>query len=483
MITEEKTAVHETSDSFRDQLSTVSKEGKRNWIYPKKPSGRFYTARTLVSFLLLAILIGMPFIKVNGRQFMLFDFLNRNFILFGIPFGPHDLYLFVIAMIAIIVFIILFTAVFGRVFCGWACPQTIFMEMVFRKIEYWLEGDWLQQKQLAKAPWDMSKAVKKVSKYIIFFAISFFISNIFLSYLIGMGNLIKLIGDPPSEHIQGLISMLLFSGVFYWVFSYFREQACTIVCPYGRLQGVLLDRDSIVIAYDNVRGEPRGKIRKGEDQSDLGDCIDCYLCVDVCPTGIDIRDGIQLECVNCTACIDACDAVMDKVKRPRGLIRYASLNSIENKSRFRFTPRAIFYSVILAVLLGILGYLLSARTDYDFNILRTPGMLYQRQGDDKISNLYDVNIVNKTYKETHIKLKLENIKGSLELIGRPIDLLPQEIYDGKFMVVLDQSEIKTMNTPLSVGVYSNGKQVNVIKTSFLGPVAKEQKEKEQDEED
>ncbi len=195
---EEKTEISENDDSFRDQLSTVSKEGKRNWIYPKKPSGRFYNARTLVSFLLLVILVGMPFIKVNGHQFMLFDFLNRNFILFGIPFGPHDLYLFVIAMIAIIVFIILFTAVFGRVFCGWACPQTIFMEMVFRKIEYWLEGDWLQQKKLSKAPWDSKKTVKKVSKYIIFFTISFFISNIFLSYLIGMDNLIKIITDPPS---------------------------------------------------------------------------------------------------------------------------------------------------------------------------------------------------------------------------------------------------------------------------------------------
>ncbi len=483
MATEENTKTIETDDSFRDQLSTVNKEGKRNWIYPKKPSGRFYNARTLVSFLLLVILVGMPFIKVDGHQFMLFDFLNRNFILFGIPFGPHDLYLFVIAMIAIIVFVILFTAVFGRVFCGWACPQTIFMEMVFRKIEYWLEGDWLQQKQLTAAPWDSKKTIRKTAKYVIFFIISFFISNIFLSYLIGMDKLIKIITDPPSQHVEGLISILAFSGVFYWVFSYFREQACTIVCPYGRLQGVLLDRDSVVIAYDNVRGEPRGKIRKSEDQSNLGDCIDCHLCVDVCPTGIDIRNGIQLECVNCTACIDACDGVMDKVKRPRGLIRYASLNSIENNSKFRFTPRAVFYSILLVVLLGVLGYLLSARTDYDFNILRTAGMLYQKQADDKISNLYDVNIVNKTYRETHIQLKLENPEGELELIGRPIDLKPQEIYDGKFMIILDTDEIKTMNTPLKIGVYSNGQQINMLNTSFLGPVIKEHKDKEHDEKD
>ena len=290
----------------------------------------------------------MPFIKVNGHQFMLFDFLNRNFILFGIPFGPHDLYLFVIAMIAIIVFVILFTAVFGRVFCGWACPQTIFMEMVFRKIEYWLEGDWLQQKQLSAAPWDSKKTIKKTAKYVIFFAISFFISNIFLSYLIGMDKLIKIITDPPSEHVEGLISILAFSGVFYWVFSYFREQACTIVCPYGRLQGVLLDRDSVVIAYDNVRGEPRGKIRKSEDQSILGDCIDCHLCVDVCPTGIDIRNGIQLECVNCTACIDACDGVMDKVKRPQGIdpLCLIKFNRKQIKVPF-YSPRSILFRYYL----------------------------------------------------------------------------------------------------------------------------------------
>ncbi len=329
----------ENNESFRDSLSTVSKEGKRKWVYPKKPSGKFYNARTIVSIILLAILFGTPFIKVDGHPFVLFDVIHRNFIIFGILFGPHDFFLFGLLMITFIVFIFLFTVVFGRVFCGWICPQTIFMEMVFRKIEYWIEGDFRQQMALNKSPWTSEKIFKKTSKQSIFFTISFIISNFFLAYLIGMDQLIKIVTDPPSEHINGLMAMLAFSGVFYWVFSSFREQACTMVCPYGRLQGVLLDQDSVVISYDYVRGEPRGKIRKSETQDKKGDCVDCHLCVDVCPTGIDIRDGVQLECVNCTACIDACDDVMDKIKKPRGLIRYDSLNGIENKEKEKFLPQ------------------------------------------------------------------------------------------------------------------------------------------------
>jgi cytochrome c oxidase accessory protein FixG len=379
----------EELETFRNQLATVTSEGKRKWVYPKKPSGRFHRARVVVSAVLLLILFITPFIKVNGHPFMLFDFVNRKFILFGILFGPQDFHLLVIALITMIVFIILFTAVFGRIFCGWACPQTIFLEMVFRKIEYLLEGDSKDQRKLKAAPWSANKFFRKFIKHIIFFTIAFIISNFFLSYIIGMDALLKIISDPPSEHLQGLFSIIVFSGVFYFVFSNFREQACTIVCPYGRLQGVLLDRDSIVIAYDNVRGEPRKRFRRDEGWENRGDCIECYQCVEVCPTGIDIRNGIQLECVNCTACIDACDNIMDKVKRPRGLIRYASLNSIEKKAKWRFTPRAIGYSALLTVLVTVLVILLLNRTDFSVTILRTPGLLYQEQPNNMVSNLYD----------------------------------------------------------------------------------------------
>lgn len=472
--------IAEDKQEFRDQLATVTKEGNRIWIYPKKPSGKFYNARTIVSLFLLAFLIIVPFIKVNGHQFLLFDFLNRNFILFGIPFGPHDFHLFVLAMISIIVFIILFTVVFGRIFCGWACPQTIFMEMVFRKIEYWIEGDARDQRKLDSSEWNGNKLFKKGLKNIIFFIIAFIIAHIFLSYIISMDKVIEIISQPPSAHLSGFIAIIVFSLIFYWVFTFFREQACTIVCPYGRLQGVLLDQDSIVIAYDHKRGEPRGKIKKDKDQSSKGDCIDCHLCVDVCPTGIDIRNGIQLECVNCTACIDACDEVMVKINKPKKLIKYASLNGIENKTKFKVTPRMMLYSVILFVLIGILGYLLSVRTDYSINILRTPGMLFQEQPGDKISNVYDLNIVNKTFNETPVQIKLESpADGELKLVGKDITLKSQQIVETKFLVLLDKDDIKKMNTPIEIGVYDGDKLIKKIKTSFLGPVEKNERDEEE----
>jgi len=462
----------EEYQTFRNQLATVTSEGKRKWVYPKKPSGRFHRARIIVSVVLLLILFITPFIKVNGHPFMLFDFINRKFILFGILFGPQDFHLLVIAFISMIVFTILFTAVFGRIFCGWACPQTIFLEMVFRKIEYWIEGDSKDQRKLKSAPWTSTKFFKKLIKHVIFFAIAFIISNIFLSYIIGMDALLKIISDPPSEHLQGLFSIIVFSGVFYFVFSNFREQACTIVCPYGRLQGVLLDRDSIVIAYDNVRGEPRKRFRRDEGWENRGDCIECYQCVEVCPTGIDIRNGIQLECVNCTACIDACDDIMDKIKRPRGLIRYASLNSIEKKTKWRFTPRAIGYSALLTVLVSVLVILLLNRTDFSVTVLRTPGLLYQEQPNNMVSNLYDLNIVNKTFDKIPVSLKLEGIEGELKLIGNDIVIEPQGNIDAKFLILLPKVELTKMSTPIEVGVYSGNKLIKKVSTSFLAPLKK-----------
>lgn len=466
--------INDEKQEFRDHLATVTKEGKRKWIFPKKPSGRFYNARTIVSIILLAFLIAAPFIKFNGHQFLLLDFPNRHFILFGVPFGPHDFHLFVLAMISLIVFIVLFTVIFGRIFCGWACPQTIFMEMVFRKIEYWIEGDANEQRKLKAAPWTANKIFKKSLKHIIFFGISFFISNIFLAYIISMDKLIQIVTDPPSQHLSGLFAITAFSGVFYFIFSYFREQVCTLVCPYGRLQGVLLDQDSIVIAYDYKRGEPRGKLKKGDDFTNRGDCIDCHLCVDVCPTGIDIRNGIQLECVNCTACIDACDNVMDKIKRPRGLIRYASLRNIENKAKFKFTTRMMLYSTILVILVSVLSYLMANRTDFNVNILRTPGMLFQQQPDGTISNLYDLNIVNKTFNPVQMDMRLLEPKGELKIIGSDLMLNPQQIVEAKFMILLPKESLTKMNTPVEIGIYDGDKLIKKIKTTFLGPVEKVQ---------
>ena len=458
----------ESSESYRDTISIVNKEGGRKWIYPKKPEGRFYNARTIVSIFLLAILFGMPILKVNGHPFMLFNIIERKFILFGLDFSPQDFYLFGLVMIALFVSLFLVTAVYGRIFCGWICPQTIFLEMVFRKIEYFIEGDYTKQMALNNSGWNSEKIFKKVTKYVIFFLISFLIANTFLAYIIGTDQLWKIATDPISQHISGFISIIVFTAVFYFIFAWFREQACILVCPYGRLQSVLLDKNSIVIAYDFVRGEPRGKVNEKEEKN-LGDCIDCNKCVYVCPTGIDIRNGTQLECVNCTACIDACDSIMDSVNRPRGLIRYASMEGIKNKTKFKLTPRVIGYTLVLFVLLSTITFLFANRSDVDINVLRTPGMLYQNQPDNKVSNMYNLKISNKTFEELPLEIKLDDANGEIKLIGNEIKLNPLEIYEGKFLIILPKDKIKLLNTPMKVNVYAGDKLIETLNTTFLGP--------------
>ncbi len=459
-------------DAFRDSVAIVSKEGKRNWIYPRKPEGFFTRMRGYLSLILLVILFVTPFVRVNGRPLFLLDVLERKFILFGILFGPHDFYLLGLALIASIVFVILFTVVFGRLFCGWVCPQTVFMEMVFRRVDYWLEGDHRQQRRLKESSWTGEKILKKGAKYLVYFALSFLISNVLLAWVIGSDALLEIVTDPPSRHLAGLTAMLLFTGVFYWIFAWFREQACILVCPYGRLQGVLLDRNSIVVAYDHVRGEPRGKIRRGEERPG-GDCVDCDPCVEVCPTGIDIRNGTQLECVNCTACIDACNAVMEKTRRPRGLIRYDSAAGIVERKRRVWTPRVAGYSVVLALLVVLLTFLLARRTDVDVTVLRAPGMFYQEQPDGRLSNVYDLKALNKTFNVVDLSLSLEGVEGEIQLIGDPLRPGPQEIVHGKFLVVLRPEVITQMNTPLTIVVHSGEDVLGTVTTSFLGRPTKE----------
>ncbi len=464
--TEPKT---ENKEEFRDHLATVTEEGKRIWVYPKKPKGKFHRARVVVAIILLAILFLVPLIKVDGHPFMLLDILGRKFILFGVVFGPQDFHLFVLSIIGLIISVFLFTVVYGRIFCGWICPQTIFMEMLFRKVEYWIEGDANKQRALNKRPWDGQKIFKKGLKHFIFAIMAVAIGNALLAWVIGFDSLVELISRPIPEVFGKFMAMVIFSGVIYFFYAYFREQVCTLICPYGRLQGVMLDPDSIVIHYDHVRGEPRGKIRKGEERN-LGDCIDCHLCVDVCPTGIDIRNGTQLECVNCTACIDACDAVMTKIKRPTGLIRYASKNEIESGVRKIFTPKAIGYTIVLVLLFSFITFLLATRSDYELSIVRTAGLMAQEQPDNKISNLYDVKIINKTFNTGETTLELENIEGEIKVVGGDLSLQPQEVSEGKIFVIIPKEKITKLNTPIEIAVKTNNKVIDVIKTSFLGKI-------------
>lgn len=456
--------------SFRDSIATVNKEGKRNFLFPKKPRGKLHNWRTAATLVYLTIFFGLPFIKYEGQPLFMFNIVERKFILFGQIFWPQDFFIFAIGLLTFIVFIILFTVVFGRVWCGWACPQTVFMEMVFRKIEFWLDGDASAQKRLKEMPWNSYKIRKRATKIAVFFLISFIIANFALAYLISMDEVLKMVHEGIGQNLGTFSSLMGFTTIFFFVFYWFREQACIVVCPYGRLQGVLLDKKSMVVAYDYVRGEPRGKLkREAAADTPNGDCVDCFACVKVCPTGIDIRNGTQLECINCTACIDACDSIMEKINKPLGLIRYDSEENIQHSRKKTFNWRMTAYSAILVALLGILTYLLVSRVEVDATVLRTPGQIFQNLPDGRVSNVYNIKLANKTRKDISMTLKLEGIKGEITMINPNLVVPAESYHTAPFFVKLDRSTVTRRKTPITIGVYEGNKKIKTATTTFLGP--------------
>ncbi|RYY94993.1 MAG: cytochrome c oxidase accessory protein CcoG [Chitinophagaceae bacterium] len=457
------------NESFRDSIATVDQQGRRNFLFPKKPKGRLYNKRTIASLVYLAVFFTLPFLKVQGEPLFLFNVIERKFIFFGQIFWPQDFFIFAVGFLTFTVFVILFTVVFGRVFCGWACPQTIFMEMVFRKIEYWLDGDSSAQKRLHDMPWNGYKIRKRAVKIGVFYALSFLIANFALSYVIGMDNVELMIREGVGRHPVTFSALIGFTTVFFFVFYWFREQACLVVCPYGRLQGVLLDRKSMVVAYDYVRGEPRGKVNKTKEAADLGDCIDCAACVRVCPTGIDIRNGTQLECTNCTACIDACDAIMHSLQRMEGLIRIDSEENIARGQSKLWNTRTKAYSGLLLLLLAVLVTLLVTRNDVDATVLRTPGQIFQTQPDGRLSNIFTIKFANKTRKDIPMTLKLENMSGEIQVVGSSL-LAPRESYaQAPFFVKLKRDQVVRRKTKLLIGVYEGTKRIKTVETTFFGP--------------
>ena len=457
------------AETFRDRVTTVTESGKRNWIYALKPSGRFYNYRNIVSYLYLIVFFVLPFIKVNDNPLFLVNIIDSKFILFGKIFWPQDFFIFAVGMIAFIVFIVLFTVIYGRLFCGWVCPQTVFLEFVFRRLEWLIEGSPGRQKALRDGPWTFEKVWKMVLKHTLFLVFSFLIAHTFLAYILGIDEVVKIIGEPLSQHIGLLVGLIVFTLLFYSVFAFVREIICTTVCPYGRLQGVMFDKDTMQISYDYKRGEERGKLKKTETRTH-GDCIDCHKCVMVCPTGIDIRDGVQLDCVGCTACIDACDEVMDKVGFPKGLIRYASENQIANGAAFRFNTKMKAYTALLFILLAAMSVMIVTRKTVDTYISRVKGQLYQEVEGGKLSNLFEAKILNKTNKEIPVELKVEGLSGEIKLVGGQQFLLKKEaINDYNFFVEIPKSEIRERSNKITIGGYSEGQKIQSVKTKFLGP--------------
>ena len=448
--------------SFRDRPINMNERGGRKWVYAKKPSGKWYSRRTIVASVLLAFLVIAPFLRFNGHPFILLDIVNRKFIIFGAIFWAQDTFVLALLMLSFVLFIVLFTVTFGRIWCGWACPQTIFLEMVFRKIEFLIEGDYKKRYKLDKGPWTTEKILKKTAKHAIFITISLAMTNVFLMWFIGSERWIQIIKEPIAENLSGYGIVLLISAFFYWVYAWFREQICTMVCPYGRMQGVLLDSKTVVVTYDYKRGEPRGA-------KNTGDCIDCHQCISVCPTGIDIRNGTQLECINCTACIDQCNKIMVATGKPKGLIRFDSETGIREGHKTIWNARNKAYSVVLLLLFSFFVYTLLSRPVVETTILRTPGLLFQENADNTISNVYNIKIVNKTHNEMSLEIKVLSHNGTIQMAGNNMNIKDQDRFESTFILFIPKTDIKSDNTEVEFGIFNKGELLEKYKTTFVGP--------------
>ena len=398
-------------------LATLNKDGSRRWLRPRLSLGRFLNARRVVGYALIVLFAGLPYIKINGKPAMLFDLPNREFTFFGRTFLPTDTLLLAFMLLTIFVAIFLLTALFGRVWCGWACPQTVYMELVYRPVERLFDGkNYKSGGRVAVHP------IRKAGKYLAFLAISLFLAHVFLSYFVGVETLAQWMQQSPTTHPAAFLIVAAVTTLMMIDFCFFREQMCTLACPYGRFQSVLLDRQSLIIGYDEKRGEPRGTAKKGVESSH-GDCIDCKACVVTCPTGIDIRDGLQLECIGCAQCIDACDSIMDKVGKPRGLIRYSSQQAMESGQSRLLRPRVVIYPLVLVVLVSLFSLTLAGKGSADVTFLRHRGQPYQVLESGRVASSLQVKIVNRSDTTQSYEVAVEGVveqqSGELPLVLEP----------------------------------------------------------------
>ena len=452
-----------------DSLSTIQADGSRKFVHPADVHGSFTTWRRVAALVLLVIYIALPWIPVNGFPAVFLDVQERRFHFFGLTLATQDLWIgfFLVTGLAFGLFYI--TALFGRIWCGWTCPYTVFLEQLYRRVERWIDGDGPSRRQLEDAPWTASKIARRVFKHGVFILISAGIAHIFLSYFVSIKSLYEMMKHSPAHHTLAFGAVLFLTGALYFSFSWFREQFCVILCPYGRLQSALTDDNSVVIGYDKKRGEPRGK---GTVEKPAGDCINCRRCVQVCPTGIDIRNGLQLECIGCAACVDACDDVMLKLKRPKGLVRHDSFKGLQGGKTKFIRPRTLFYSVILLVWVSAFSVAITRISPLRASVVRMGGASFYVD-NGVIRNQFQLRIINKRNAASTYRIQLVgNVPPSLKIIGvdQTIDL-PAMGEDQKTIVLtLPQADYKERSKfTIKVTDIARGDTSETRVMEYLGP--------------
>ncbi len=445
-------------------LSTLEADGSRKWLEPKLSKGRMLTARRVVAYLLIALYTLIPFVEVGGKPLVLLDIPARRFIVFGYTFLPTDTLLLALLGVAVLLGVFFVTALFGRVWCGWACPQTVYLEFVFRPLERLFAGT----AGRGGPPRRPTSEIMLALRFMSFAVVAFILANTFLAYFIGVETLGEWMTRSPFEHPVSFLVMAGLTVAMLVNFAWFREQLCTLACPYGRLQSVLLDRDSMIVSYDKLRGDPRGKARKGETR---GDCIDCGLCVKTCPTGIDIRDGLQMECIGCAQCIDACAPVMAKLGRRPNLIRYSSQRADVGEKRRVLRARIVIYPLVIAVLVGLFVVTLAGKQSFDAVILRNPGQPFTLTDDGDVRNVLRVKATNRTEEDLELRVIVNEPSGAA-LVGAPtLSLAAGEVETFPLTVVADPQLFVTGEVPLRLAVQGDDGSARELAFTLLGPIA------------
>jgi cytochrome c oxidase accessory protein FixG len=466
-------------------LSTLNEDGSRRWLRPRPAPGRFLTWRRVVAYALIAVFTLIPYIQMSGKPIILLDIVNREFTFFGKTFLPTDTLLLALFIVSVFVTVFFVTALAGRVWCGWACPQTVYLEFLYRPIERLFEGRPDAKGRVKPVPgW------RKAAKYAVFLLCSLFLAHTFLAYFVGVETLFQWMQRSPLEHPTAFLVVAAVTGLMMFDFGFFREQVCIVACPYGRFQSVMLDRQSLIVSYDPHRGEPRGKLKRSPkkaagtrkeggdvslkvlpEEPEQGDCIDCHMCVTTCPTGIDIREGLQMECVGCAQCIDACDAVMDKIGKPRGLIRYSSQAAIDGEKPSLIRPRVIIYPLILLTLVTAFIITLAGKQDADVIVFRGFGAPYAMLDSGEVANQVRVKITNRSEQTTTYSIAALGAE-SLRLIppdATTVTLEPGEVSEQTLQVLAPPEIFERGKRPITVRVSDNDEFVEEKPWTLQGP--------------